>query len=137
MGLGSIFGIGKEIAEPVEAVGNALDKLFTSDDEKLTKQEILERTRQNPAMWQIELNKVEAGHRTIFVAGWRPFIGWVCGFAFAYHFIFQPFLTFILSALGVQLSAPTFDMDSLSAVLMGMLGLGGLRSFEKSKRLTK
>lgn len=137
MGIASWFGIGKEVAEPVEAVGNALDKLFTSDEEKLTKQEILERTKQNPTLWQVELNKIEASHRSIFVAGWRPFIGWVCGFSFAYHFIVQPLLLFIAAAFGSEISTPVFDMDSLFTVLMGMLGLGGLRSLEKSRGLTK
>ena len=65
------------LAQPIEAIGNVLDKLFTSDDEKLSRQEALARLAQQPAMAQIEINKIEAAHRSVFVAGWRPFIGWV------------------------------------------------------------
>lgn len=129
--LATIFGK-KETTSAVNAVGNALDELFTSKDEKLQAQAVLEKLRQQPDVLQVELNKVEAGHRSVFVAGWRPFIGWVCGFGFAYHYILQPFLAFTLLALGVDLPAlPEFDMNALQTVMMGMLGLGTLRTWEK------
>ena len=83
---------------------------------------------------QIEVNKVEAGSTSLFVSGWRPFVGWTCGVALCYHFILQPFLTFLLFAFGYQITLPTFDMGTLTTILMGMLGLGGLRSYEKVKR---
>ena len=83
---------------------------------------------------QLEVNKVEAGSTSLFVSGWRPFVGWTCGVALCYHFILQPFLTFLLFAFGYQITLPTFDMGTLTTILMGMLGLGGLRSYEKVKR---
>jgi hypothetical protein len=86
---------------------------------------------------QIEVNKTEAAHRNVFVAGWRPFIGWVCGAAFAYHFVLQPIFVFALAAYGVSLDLPSFDMGALMTVLTGMLGLGGLRTFEKMKGTAK
>ena len=86
---------------------------------------------------QIEVNKTEAAHRNVFVAGWRPFIGWVCGAAFAYHFVLQPIFVFALAAYGVSLELPSFDMGALMTVLTGMLGLGGLRTFEKMKGTAK
>lgn len=86
---------------------------------------------------QMEINKVEAASPDRFVAGWRPFIGWVCGIAFAYHFILQPLLAFIIANTGGDVVLPVFDMDALSAVLMGMLGLGGLRTLEKIKFIRK
>lgn len=86
---------------------------------------------------QANVNQVEASHRSLFVAGWRPFIGWVCGVAFAYHFILQPFLVFIHSLHGRVLELPAFDMDALFTVLIGMLGLGGMRTFEKIRKITK
>jgi len=90
------------------------------------------------ALAQIEVNKAEAQHRSIFVSGWRPFVGWTCGFALAYHFILAPLILFGVSISGHQILAlPEFDMGSLMTVLMGMLGLGGLRTFEKTKGLTK
>jgi hypothetical protein len=86
---------------------------------------------------QIEVNKTEAAHRNVFVAGWRPFIGWVCGAAFAYHFVLQPIFVFALAAYGISLDLPSFDMGALMTVLTGMLGLGGLRTFEKMKGTAK
>lgn len=82
---------------------------------------------------QMEVNKTEAASTDRFVAGWRPFIGWVCGVAFAYHFIVQPLLAFMLANSGRSVVLPAFDMDALFTVLMGMLGLGGLRTLEKIK----
>jgi hypothetical protein len=85
------------------------------------------------AKGQIEVNQAEAGSSSLFVAGWRPWIGWVCGIAFAYHFVAQPFLAFILAATGHPVTLPTFNMDALYTVLLGMLGLGSMRTFEKYK----
>jgi hypothetical protein len=74
----------------------------------------------------------------VFKGGWRPFIGWVCGAAFAYHFVLQPLIVFGVTVAGVKIpELPTFDMGSLLTVMMGMLGLGGLRSYEKKQGLTK
>lgn len=87
---------------------------------------------------QLEINKQEATHSSIFVAGWRPFIGWTCGASFAYHFLIHPTLLLILVLNGQDTSVlPTFDMSSLLTVLMGMLGLGGLRTYEKKNGITK
>jgi hypothetical protein len=90
------------------------------------------------AMAQIEVNKAEAASGSIFKGGWRPFIGWTCGTAFAYHFVVQPLFIFIMSYLGHPVpDLPEFDMASLMTVLGGLLGLGGLRTFEKYKGVTK
>jgi hypothetical protein len=84
------------------------------------------------------INTEEAKHRNIFVAGWRPFIGWTCGLALFAHFILFPSADVITAYLGYDaVSYPSFDMDSLMTILLGMLGLGGMRSFEKYKKLTK
>lgn len=82
---------------------------------------------------QSEINKEEAANQNLFVSGWRPFIGWVCGVAFAYHFIIQPVLVFAIANHGGKVELPVFDMQTLSTVLMGILGLGGLRTLEKIK----
>ena len=85
-------------------------------------------------MAQIEVNKAEAQHKSVFVAGWRPFIGWTCGVALAYNFILRPIGMSVAFYLGVDLSdAPELDITELLTILGGMLGLGTLRSFEKSK----
>ena len=87
-------------------------------------------------MAQIEVNKVEAASSNLFVAGWRPFVGWCCGSAYAYTFVVQPFLLFMLTAAQVPINTtqlPVLDMGELGVVLFGMLGLGAMRSYEKVK----
>ena len=86
---------------------------------------------------QLEISKQEAAHRSIFVAGWRPFIGWSCGFAMCYAYIIQPITVFILAQTGNLVDLPTLDLSEMMPVLLGMLGLGGLRSFEKYKKVSK
>lgn len=85
----------------------------------------------------MEINKEEAKSRHWWIAGWRPACGWICTLAMGYHFIIQPFLIFFLALFGLKMEIPSFDMETLMTVLLGMLGLGGLRSFEKHKKLTK
>lgn len=82
---------------------------------------------------QIAVNQVEAQSPDRFVSGWRPFIGWVCGVAFAYHYVAQPFLAFLFAAADHVVQLPAFDMGDLLTVLLGILGLGGMRTFEKVK----
>jgi len=79
----------------------------------------------------------EANHRSIWVAGWRPACGWICAAALGWHFILQPIVLFLAAVFNIVLPVPSFDMGSLMTVLMGMLGLGGLRTFEKQKGVTK
>jgi hypothetical protein len=126
-------------------VTGLLDKFIEDKDQKAKLAHeiatMAEKQMHEQTMGQLEVNKAEAGHRSIFVAGWRPFIGWVCGISLAYHFIIMPMLTFGLVAFNVTglhpSDLPKFDMDSLMTVLLGMLGLGGLRSFEKYKGVAK
>ena len=82
---------------------------------------------------QSEINKMEAQHRSVFVAGWRPFIGWICGFAFAYNFIIRDVIAWFLP----DAIPPAIQMDQVITILLGMLGLGGLSTFEKIKDKTK
>lgn len=86
---------------------------------------------------QMEVNKVEAAHRSIFVAGWRPFIGWVCGTAFAMHFVVIPLMQVVAVYADFEPPILSFDMQSLLTVMMGMLGLGGMRTYEKMKGVAK
>ena len=123
-------------------VTGILDKFIEDKDQKnKLAHEIAtmaERQMHEANMGQIEINKAEAQHRSIFVAGWRPFLGWCLSFAMAWHFVLAPVTMFICSYLGIEIpELPTFDMDSLMTVLLGMLGLGGLRTVEKVKGITK
>ncbi len=84
---------------------------------------------------QAEINIEDARSGDKFQSRWRPFIGWTCGAAFAYHFILQPLLIFIFTLSGVVVpELPQFDMNTLFTVLMGMLGLGAMRTYEKKTR---
>jgi uncharacterized membrane protein len=121
----------------IDPISNILDKFVADKDLKQKLEHELKTELHRANMAQIEVNKVEAQHRTVFVAGWRPFTGWVCATALAYHFIIEPVLVFFLSWYGVEIQLPQFDMGSLLTVLMGMLGLGGLRTYEKKQGLTK
>tara|TARA_R110000824_G_scaffold106438_6_gene251524 strand:+ start:3309 stop:3716 length:408 start_codon:yes stop_codon:yes gene_type:complete len=86
---------------------------------------------------QLDINKQEAAHRSLFVAGWRPFIGWTCGVALAWTYVGAPILQFTLAQTGYLMDLPSLDMSQMMPVLMGMLGLGGLRTFEKFKGVSK
>jgi hypothetical protein len=86
---------------------------------------------------QADVNAAEAHHASVFVAGWRPFVGWTCGAAFAYHYIVQPLFLFLAALDGRALQLPAFSMESLLTVLLGLLGLGGLRTYEKFKGVAR
>lgn len=123
-------------------VTGLLDKFIEDKDQKNKLAHELatmaDRHAQELAKGQLEINKAEASHRSIFVAGWRPFLGWGLSFAMIWHFVLVPMVTFGFAYAGMESpDLPAFDMDSLMTVLLGMLGLGGLRSFEKYKGLTK
>jgi hypothetical protein len=115
----------------VGVVGNVIDDLVTTEEEKLKAELDYYRIDAELAKGQLEINAAEAKHKSMFVAGWRPFIGWVCGSAFAYSFVAQPFLIFILAIVGKELVLPELDLSQMMPVLLGMLGLGGLRTYEK------
>jgi hypothetical protein len=86
---------------------------------------------------QLGINKVEAASRSVFTSGWRPFVGWTCGVALAYTYVLQPMLVFALAQSGYLIELPRMNLGELMPVLMGMLGLGGLRTFEKYKGVAK
>jgi hypothetical protein len=85
------------------------------------------------ASQQTEINKIEAGHQSIFVSGWRPYIGWVCGMAIAWAFLVAPMLSWLLPVVGVVAVVPPLQTEFLLELVFAMLGLGGLRTFEKLK----
>lgn len=88
---------------------------------------------------QAEINKIEAQHQSIFVAGWRPFIGWVCGFGIAWSFVIEPLLTWIAVTFDVTEldNLPALDTGPLMSLVLAMLGIGGLRTLEKVKGVAR
>ena len=123
-------------------VTGLLDKFIEDKDQKAKLAHdiatMAEKQMHEQVMGQLEVNKAEASHRSIFVAGWRPFIGWTCGIALMAHFVLFPATDFVTAYMGLEVPPmPAFDMESLMTVLLGMLGLGGMRSFEKFKGVSK
>ena len=130
--LSKIFG-GDTAVAGVTAVGNVLDNLFTSKDEKLTHEEIRIRLAMKPDLAQVEMNKIEAQHRSVFVAGWRPFVGWVCGLGVLNMVLINPWIQWITERAGPQL-----PVDTIMQLTLGMLGLlGTMRTVEKIKGKAK
>ena len=132
MVLGKIFG-----GDTLKTVGTVIVDLHFRGEEKeklkLHMKEIDAKLKEK----QLDINKAEASHRSVFVSGWRPFLGWVSGLSIGYVYLFQPILDMILQMFGVQVDWVVLDLGQLMPLVLGMLGLGGLRSFEKAKGLTK
>jgi hypothetical protein len=118
----------------IQPVGDILDKFVADKDLKIKLSHELEKEIISLNKAQLEVNKVEAKHNNIFVSGWRPFIGWCCGLSLAYHFILEPIIQYILIVNGVQFDTPEFDFSQLSTIVMAMLGMSGLRTYEKIKK---
>ena len=123
-------------------VTGLLDKFIEDKDQKAKLAHDIatmsEKHAQQIALAQIEVNKAEAQSGSLFKGGWRPAVGWICAIAFGYHFILKDLIMFICGVAGLELpDLPEFDMGTLLTVLGGMLGIGGLRTYEKQKGLTK
>ena len=125
----------------VPLVGDVLDRFFP-DKEKAAqaKREIESQLTDHLAkidLAQLQVNKEEAKSRNVFIAGWRPFVGWTCGLALCWTYILQPIAQFVLAQTGNLIDLPALDMSTMMPVLLGMLGLSGMRSFEKLKQVSK
>ena len=122
-------------------VGDVLDRFFPNKEEKeKAAREIEAQLAEHLAkidLAQLEVNKQEAAHRSIFIAGWRPFVGWTCGLALFYTYVAQPIAMFVMAQTGDLVQLPHLDLSTMMPVLLGMLGLGGLRTYEKFKGVTK
>jgi hypothetical protein len=121
----------------IQPVTKLLDKVIPDAD---TKQRIAheiatlaETQAHEIAKAQIEVNRTEAGNKNLFVAGWRPAVGWVCCLGMASNFLVIPLANFALALSGSPVVVPLIDLSTMLPVLMGMLGLGGLRTYEKTK----
>ena len=123
------LGIGKEIKEPVDAIGDAFDKLFTSDEEKMQAQAVLDKIRQKPEILKAEIVKLQAQHKSLFVSAARPFLVWCAGGVYV--------------AIGVALmvfkvDVPEWYADASVTAFLGSLGIyGSMRTTEKIMDKTK
>ena len=141
----SIFGWGdqtKAAGEGVEKVGNALNGLFTSDDERLTHAEVMERIKAKPFEIMGQLALVDAASRNWFQAGWRPWIGWVAGISLFLYFVpmfavgaYMYVHAYITTGV-IPLEYPV-DPKGLFELVLALLGLGGFRMIEKMNGAAK
>jgi hypothetical protein len=130
--------MGLPILDILGVVAKVVDKVVPDPQAKmqlqleLTKIADQESAREHEeVMGQIQTNTTEASNTNLFVSGWRPFVGWVCGTGVAYSFIVEPFAEFIAKIAGYTGAFPVLDMGNLMTLMMGMLGMGYLRTKEK------
>jgi hypothetical protein len=131
--LNPITGITKGIME-------GLDGLFTSDEERLRAELEVQKLLQQPHILQAMTNIEEAKHRTVFVAGWRPALGWICAIGIGYQFILAPMLGAYVSMNPDEYEGvviPVLESGELMTLVLSLLGLGGLRTAEKIKGVSK
>ena len=122
-------------------VAGLLDKFIEDKDQKNAlahqKATMSERHAQELAKGQLEVNKAEAASASLFVAGWRPAVGWVCVLGMASNFVLIPMVNFILALAESTVTVPLIDTSTMMPVLLGMLGLGAMRSAEKIKKVSR
>lgn len=128
----------QSLINPVAAL---LDKFVPDADEKARLAHeiatLAERQAHEIAKAQIEVNKTEAGNSSLFVSGWRPAVGWICASGLGFNFLIVPLGNFYLSITDQQILIPTLDLSQMMPVLLGMLGLGAYRTFEKTKGVAR
>jgi Holin of 3TMs, for gene-transfer release len=122
----------------IDPVTDLIGEVVVDKDKKreieLKLQEIVDRADaryHEELMGQIQTNQIEASHASVFVAGWRPFIGWTGGVGLAYSFVLAPFIEFVARANGYVQEMPTPDATQLMTLIMAMLGVGAMRSYDK------
>ena len=122
-------------------VSAILDKFIEDKDQRAQLAHdiatMAERHAHEAVQAQLEINKKEAEHPSLFVSGWRPAVGWVCVLGMAGNFIVIPFTNMALEIAGYAVSLPLIDMETLLPVLLGMLGLGAMRTVEKVKKVER
>jgi len=123
--------LGDGIGKAADGVASAIDRFVETPEEKKAAELLLMKVQQEPDKWQAEINKVEAGHRTLFVAGWRPGVGWICVFSLAWGWIIAPICQFIFP----ERPMPGIEIGQAVSLVMALLGMGALRSYEKKNEI--
>jgi roadblock/LC7 domain-containing protein len=123
------------------ALGTLIDRLIpdraAAERAKAEMEQQLVSAANQAALAQVEVNKIEAAHSSVFVAGWRPSIGWVCAAGLAWAFVVAPVASWALMVLGVKAELPAIQFDHLFELVLAMLGIGGLRTFEKLRGVAR
>lgn len=122
-------------------ISTLLDKVIPDADERhrlaFEISTLAEKQAHEIAKAQIAVNREEATSHSIFVAGWRPMVGWVCCAGLATNYLLVPICNFILTITESPITVPPLDLSEMMPVLLGMLGLGGLRTWEKTKGVAR
>ena len=125
----------------INPVTKLLDKVIEDKDQKnaiaFELSKMAEKHAQELAKGQLDVNKVEAAHKNLFVAGWRPAVGWVCCLGMAGNFLIIPLANFALALSSSPITIPLIETSEMMPVLMGMLGLGAMRTVEKTKNVQR
>ena len=129
------------IEQLIAPVTGLLDKFIEDKDKKnaiaFELSTMAEKHAQELAKAQIEVNKTEAAHRSLFVSGWIPAVGWTCCLGLASNYLLIPMANFALALADSTIEIPVLDMATMMPVLMGMLGLGAMRTVEKTKKVQR
>ena len=133
--IGGLLGGGKGGA--LATISKVVDELHTSEEEKLDKKILMQRLQQKLAEKQLDVNAKEASHRSVFGAGWRPAIGWCGALALFFAFILSPCIEWYAKFSGMDIVPPAIETGPLLAIVTSMLGVAGMRSFEKAKGIAK
>ena len=129
--------LGVDPVRVATGVADVVDRFVETEEEKKAAAILLMKIQQEPDKWQAEINKIEANHRSVFIAGWRPFIGWVGGVGLAFHFIVSPLFEWVVVIIGSKVTAPQLNTEGLISIVLALLGLAATRTYEKMNGLTK
>lgn len=124
-------GAGEVVKQGLAGVGKILDGLITNQEEKGKIDIAFNKL-------QTKINEIEAASKSLFVSGWRPFIGWVCGFGLGFNFVIRPIMNYVLLVFYTNVPLmESLDTGTLLTLITGMLGFGALRTYEKKKKISR
>jgi hypothetical protein len=130
--------VGAGIGNVASGVAEAIDRFVQTKEEKEAAAQLFMKIQQEPDRWQAEINKIEASHRSLFVAGWRPAIGWICALALVWGWVAAPLAEFVLRILEIDVGElPAVEVGEAVSLVMAMLGMGALRTWEKFRGVSK
>ncbi len=125
--------LGGSVGQAAEGVASAINQFVETSEEKKAAEILLMKVQQEPDKWQAEINKIEAGHSNMFISGWRPALGWLCAIALGWGWVLAPILEFIFP----ERKMPAIEVGQAVSLVMAMLGMGALRSYEKKSGIAR
>ena len=130
--------LGAPVVGAAQGIAGIIDRFVETPEEKQAAEIVKLKLMAEPSRLQVEMNQIEAQNRSLFVAGWRPFVGWVCGFALMYEYILEDVLAWGFALWAPEVTPPNIEgSDELVTILVAMLGMAGIRTLEKTQGRTK